>query len=117
MVTSITFRRRFELGQIRKFGRPTGRSALPSRTDIIRLAYQVRKVPKADVIKRPAKRGGLSYGDSDCYGEDDQPRKYAYPSGRIRVAEQCAVGQPQGSYAKVLSTLPRLSVIRVIDPN
>src|SRR5438477_1494567 len=28
-----------------KFGRPTGQSALPSRTDIIRLAYQVRKVP------------------------------------------------------------------------
>jgi hypothetical protein len=34
-----------ELGQIRKSGRATRQSALPSRTDIISRAYQVRKVP------------------------------------------------------------------------
>jgi len=39
------------------------------------------------------KRGDLSHGDSDCYGECDQPRKCAYPSGRICVAQQCAVRQ------------------------
>ncbi len=34
-----------ELGQIRKSGRATRQSALPSRIDIISRAYQVRKVP------------------------------------------------------------------------
>ena len=35
-----------ELGQTQKSGRATGKSALPSRTDIVSLACQVRKVPK-----------------------------------------------------------------------
>jgi hypothetical protein len=37
------------LCQIRKSGRTTRQSALPSRSDIISRAYQVRKVPKAEV--------------------------------------------------------------------
>src|SRR2546428_803159 len=38
-----------ETGQTEKSGRATGKSALPSITDIVRQARQVRKVPKAEV--------------------------------------------------------------------
>jgi hypothetical protein len=36
-------------GQIRKSGRATGQSALPSRTDVASRACQVRKVPDSDI--------------------------------------------------------------------
>jgi len=36
-------------GQTEKSGRAIGKSALPSGTDIVSLASQVRKVPGADV--------------------------------------------------------------------
>jgi hypothetical protein len=38
-----------ELGQTEKSGRATGKSALPSTTDIVRQAREVRKVPQADM--------------------------------------------------------------------
>jgi len=38
-----------EMGQKRKSRRATGRSAFPSRTDIVRRGCQVRKVPRADI--------------------------------------------------------------------
>jgi hypothetical protein len=38
-----------EMGQTRKFGLATGKSALPSRTDIVSVACQVRKVPIGEV--------------------------------------------------------------------
>jgi hypothetical protein len=37
------------LGQTEKSGRATGKSALPSITDIVRQARQVRKVPSPEV--------------------------------------------------------------------
>jgi hypothetical protein len=37
------------MGQIRKSGRATGPSALPSRTDVASRACQVRKVPNSDI--------------------------------------------------------------------
>jgi hypothetical protein len=37
-----------QMGQTQKSGRATGKSALPSRTDIVSLACQVRKVPLTD---------------------------------------------------------------------
>jgi hypothetical protein len=37
------------LGQTEKSGRATGKSALPSRTDIVSPACQVRKVPQPDL--------------------------------------------------------------------
>ena len=40
------------VGQIRKSGRATGKSALPSRTDIVSRTCQVRKVPQADHCNR-----------------------------------------------------------------
>jgi hypothetical protein len=36
-------------GQTEKSGLATGKSALPSRTDIVSPACQVRKVPKSDI--------------------------------------------------------------------
>jgi hypothetical protein len=38
-----------ELGQTEKPGLATGKSALPSRTDIVSPACQVRKVPTSDI--------------------------------------------------------------------
>jgi hypothetical protein len=38
-----------DLGQTEKSGRATGKSALPSITDIVRQARQVRKVPETEV--------------------------------------------------------------------
>ena len=46
------------LGQTEKSGRATGKSALPSTTDIVRQARQVRKVPillQKSKIERPEK--------------------------------------------------------------
>jgi hypothetical protein len=34
------------LGQTQKSGRAAGKSALPSKTDIVGMAYQVREVPR-----------------------------------------------------------------------
>jgi hypothetical protein len=55
-------------GQTRKSGRATRQSALPSRTDIISRAYQVRKVPLAAVsliILKNRGRGLLSLSASN----------------------------------------------------
>jgi hypothetical protein len=38
-----------QMGQTEKSGLATGKSALPSRTDIVSLVCQLRKVPTAEV--------------------------------------------------------------------
>src|SRR5215217_8150265 len=48
-----------EVGQMRKSGRATRQSALPSRSDIISRAYQVRKVPTRDILLEVSTQFGL----------------------------------------------------------
>ena len=59
------------VGQTQKSGCSTGRSALPSITDIVSQACQVRKVPKPEVTEvfqspRRRSRGAKAAAESDA---------------------------------------------------
>jgi hypothetical protein len=43
-----------QMGQSEKSSRPTGKSALPLKTDIVRSGRHVSNVPRADIAKRIA---------------------------------------------------------------
>jgi hypothetical protein len=57
--------RRIEWGQTQKSGRATGKSALPSRADIVNRTSLVRSVPRAEVtslIRSPRQRDSTEPG-------------------------------------------------------
>jgi hypothetical protein len=97
-------------GQIRKSGRATGQSALPSRTDVASRACQVRKVPIPD-LHAPVDRGSAR---SAFRGMLSCPRLQSGRCERKRLPQSPVHRRSSGSdlgRSKGISRRPEISMV------
>ena len=114
-------------GQIQKSGCSTGRSALPSITDIVSQACQVRKVPKPEVTEvfqspRRRSRGAKAAAESDAGLERYQcqvcdavfgPQKYLDLPEEFVSQDYVLL---YTHYAEINSTENEIRTFRSLDP-